>query len=58
MYFKNRIGTVCVIGNKLISENQHATMTLEIKDDKNIKKYFLMEVENLKIVCLEVFGHF
>lgn len=58
MYFKNRIGTVYVIDNKLVCETIHTKMTLEIKHERNIEKYFLMEVENLKIVCLEFYGHF
>lgn len=58
MYFKNKIGSVYVSGNKIVSENQHVIMTLEIKDEVNIEKYFFMEVESLKSVSLQIFGHY
>lgn len=58
MYFKNAVGTVYVIENKVISENEHAKVTVEVKDERKLTKFFEMEVEYLKLISLEFYGHF
>lgn len=48
MYFKNDVGSVTFIGNKIITETRFLKTTTEVKAERYIKRFFEMEVDVLK----------
>ena len=57
MYFKNKIGTIYTIGNKLISETYQTKTTVEFKDASRMEEFFYFEIANFKLACLDAYGH-